>query len=199
MPIHMIFRKPQGHPPLKFYQLIIWRWVATMIGYFCLSLAYSLVSLAFQINFSGASPVTSQTEVADSIYGNTNAYGNATFIVYWMLNFVGMIALGLASENMAMVIGLPWTGMWLIFWVITNVSTSFYDISLESRFYLWGYAFPLHNIVEGSRSILFDLHSRLGINFGVLLAWAAVNTALFPICCWFMRWKTIKGTKWYWA
>jgi hypothetical protein len=195
----MIFLKTQGQPPLKFYQHIIWRWVATMFGYFFLSLAYSLISLAFQINFSGGSHVTSQTEVADSIYGNTNAYDKGTFIVYWMLNFVGMIALGLASENMAMVIGLPWMGLWLIFWVITNVSTSFYDISLESPFYRWGYAFPLHNIVEGSRSILFDLHSRLGLNFGVLLAWVAINTALFPICCWFMRWKAVNGTKVYWA
>jgi hypothetical protein len=42
----------------------------------------------------------------------------------------GMIALGLACENVAMIVGQPWTGLWLIFWVITNVSTSFYDIEL---------------------------------------------------------------------
>jgi hypothetical protein len=41
-----------------------------------------------------------------------------------------MIALGLACENVAMIVGQPWTGLWLIFWVITNVSTSFYDIEL---------------------------------------------------------------------
>lgn len=39
--------------------------------------------------------------------------------VYWAINYVGMIALGLACENVAMVIGQPWTAMWLIFWVIT--------------------------------------------------------------------------------
>jgi hypothetical protein len=32
-----------------------------------------------------------------------------------MLNFVAMCALGLACENVAMVIGQPWTGLWLIF------------------------------------------------------------------------------------
>lgn len=41
-----------------------------------------------------------------------------------------MIALGLACENVAMIVGQPWTGLWLIFWVITNVSTAFYDIEL---------------------------------------------------------------------
>jgi hypothetical protein len=44
-----------------------------------------------------------------------------------------MIALGLACENVAMIVGQPWTGLWLIFWVITNVSTSFYDIELGMR------------------------------------------------------------------
>jgi hypothetical protein len=50
-----------------------------------------------------------------------------------------MIALGLACENVAMIVGQPWTGLWLIFWVITNVSTAFYDIELG----IYG---PLHHI-----------------------------------------------------
>ncbi|KAK5688556.1 hypothetical protein LTS10_000534 [Elasticomyces elasticus] len=110
--------------------------------------------------------------------------------VYWMLNFVGMIALGLACENVAMIVGQPWTGLWLIFWVITNVSTAFYDIDLEPAFYRYGYAWPLHSIVEGSRQILFGQHSRLGLDFGILIAWGAVNTVLFPFACYFMRWKS---------
>ncbi len=66
---------------------------------------------------------------------NSDDYGRGTFPVYWMLNFIGMIALGLACENVAMVVGQPWTGLWLIFWVITNVSTSLYDIDLAPIFY----------------------------------------------------------------
>jgi hypothetical protein len=64
--------------------------------------------------------------------GNPIAYGHGTFPVYWMLNFFGMIALGLACENVAMVIGMPWMGLFLILWVITNVSTAFYDIEILS-------------------------------------------------------------------
>jgi hypothetical protein len=92
--------------------------------------------------------------------------------------------------------------------VITNVSTAFYDIEIgtcclsnsawksslthltEPGFYHFGYAWPLHYVVEGSRQILFDLHSRLGIDFGVLIAWGAVNTIVFPFACYFMRWKS---------
>jgi hypothetical protein len=52
-----------------------------------------------------------------------------------MLNFVGICGLGLACENVAMVVGQPWTALWLIFWVITNVSTSFYAVELSPRFF----------------------------------------------------------------
>lgn len=33
LPIHMAFTKSPGHRPLKFYQLIIWRWIATVTAY----------------------------------------------------------------------------------------------------------------------------------------------------------------------
>jgi hypothetical protein len=164
---------PKGHPPLKFYQFIIWRWIATLSAYLMLSLAYSFVSMAFQINFTHTNPITSQTQATNMDYGNPVSYGHGTFLVYWMLNFFGMIALGIACENVAMVVGAPWVGLWLIFWVITNVckyphsathlsspprpledfanqsprslATSFYDIEIAPAFYRWGYAWPLHS------------------------------------------------------
>ncbi len=107
-----------------------------------------------------------------------------------MLNFVGMMALGLACENVAMFVGQPWAGLWLIFWVISNVSTGFYDLQIEPGFYQWGLAWPLHSVVEGSRMLLFDLKSHLAKDFGILIAWAAVNTIVFPFACYFMRWKS---------
>jgi hypothetical protein len=210
----MTYINPKGHPPLKFWQLIIWRWFATLSAYFMLSLAYSFVSMAFQINFTHTNPITSETQVTDIAYGNPISYGHGTFLVYWMLNFFGMIALGLACENMAMIVGMPWMGLFLIFWVISNVSTAFYDIEIAPTFYRWGYAWPLHSskfhhfatmcfansstVVEASRSILFGLHSRIGLDFGILIAWGAVNTALFPICCYFMRWKKKRNVSEYW-
>ena len=81
LPIHMQFISP-GHPPLKFYQVVIWRWCATITAYLILSLAYSLVSLAFQIPFG--QPTGSHYESAT----NPNAFGYGTFPVYWMINYV---------------------------------------------------------------------------------------------------------------
>ncbi|KAL9105289.1 MAG: hypothetical protein Q9227_009504 [Pyrenula ochraceoflavens] len=187
LPIHTKYIIPQGHAPLKFRQLIVWRWLATIVAYLFLSFGYSLVSLAFKISF------TAPPAPHDVVAGPATAYGHGSFPVYWMLNYIGMCALGLACENVAMIIGQPWTALWLIAWVITNVCTSFYNITLSPRFFYWGYAWPLHHIVQGSRTILFDTKSHIGENFGVLFAWTAVSTALFPFCCAFMRWKTEKG------
>lgn len=200
IPTHLKFILPNPsspHPPLKFYQLVIWRYTATMFAYLCLALFYSFVSLAFQIPFSH-SPTTSisgspslhwsKTEVVS----NADYLGHATFIVYWLLNFFGMAALGLACENMAMLLGTPWTALWLIFWVITNVATGFYSLELASNFYRWGYAWPLRQIVVGSRTLLFGTKDTLGQNFGILLAWIVVDSILFPFCCWFFRWKNMR-------
>jgi len=53
-----------------------------------LSLAYSLISLAFQINFTGGNPITSETQVTSTIspYSNADSYGHGTFPVYWMVS-----------------------------------------------------------------------------------------------------------------
>ena len=187
LPTHMKLLVPnpsQGKPPMKFPQWILWRWTATIFAYLTMSAFYSLISLAFQIPFS-TPPPADQLSVAN----NATAYGHGTFPVFWMINFIGMCALGLACENVAMLVGQPWTALWLIFWVITNVSTSFYALDLTPKFYYWGYAWPLHQVVEASRSTLFDLHSRIGLNFGVLFVWVALNSAFFPVCCYFVRWK----------
>ena len=143
----MKFVKPEGHPPLIYWQEVAWRWIATSVAYLFLSLFYSLTSLAFQIPFS--TPAASATAVAN----NANEYGRGSFPIFWMVNYFGMIALGMACENVSMVVGQPWTAFWLIFWVISNVSTSFYEIALEPKFYSWGYAWPLRN----SRCILRTL------------------------------------------
>lgn len=101
LPIHLKYLSPRGHPPLHFHQLIIWRWFATTAAYFLLSLGYSFVALAFQVPFSNGP--ASPTEPAI----NPSAYGKGTFVVYWMINFVGMAALGLCCENVAMALGQP--------------------------------------------------------------------------------------------
>jgi hypothetical protein len=138
MPIHSLFFRRKRHPPVRIWQLLIWRIASTILAYFFLSLCYSLISLAFQIPFSN-NPAPHDVGAQ-----NPNGYRKGSFVVYWMLNFVGMSALGLPCENMAMILGMPYASLWLIFWVITNVATSFYALELASDFYRWGHAWPLY-------------------------------------------------------
>lgn len=217
VPIHAQYVNGD-HPPLKIPQWLLWRLLSNFAAYFCLSLFYSLVSLAFQIPFSRPS-------APETIAANANAYGRGSFVVYWMLNWVGMTALGLPCENMAMILGFPWSSLFLIFWVISNVATGFYALDLAPGFYRWGYAWPLHRsmfstkpiafylvffslflfvfshfanlrnfvlVVEACRTILYDTHSRIGLDFGILFAWIAVSIVLFPLASLFMRWRMQK-------
>jgi hypothetical protein len=106
LPVYTKLIIPKGHPPMHFWELIFFRLFMTTAAYFLMSLAYSLVSLAFQIPFSNTYPHNDVTMAM-----NPDGYGKGTFVVYWMLNWVGMYALGLASENVTMVIGQPWTAL----------------------------------------------------------------------------------------
>jgi hypothetical protein len=92
-----------------------------------------------------------------------------------MLNWVGMAALGLPSENMTMFLGMPWNALWLIFWVLLNVSTAFNALDLAPGFFRWGYVWPLHRIEEATKTIIFDMHSRMGLDFGILIGWVCVS------------------------
>ncbi|KAJ9272033.1 hypothetical protein DTO212C5_1796 [Paecilomyces variotii] len=185
MPIHSIYINQRY--PLRISHMIVWRILSTVVAYFFLSLCYSIVSLAYRI------PLSNHPAPDTESASNPNAYGKGSFVVFWMLNWVGMAALGFPSENMGMILGSPWNALWLIFWIITNVATGFYSLDLAPGFFAWGYVWPLHRIVEGSRTILFDTHSRIGLDFGVLFGWAGVSVALFPFAAMFMRWKKKKG------
>jgi len=206
MPIHALFMTNKDHAPIHKTHLLIWRISSSIVAYFFLSLFYFLVSLAFQIPFSNNS--ASHTEGAL----NAKAYGKGSFVVYWMLNWVGMTALGLPSENMAMILGTPYASLWLVFSVITNVATSFYAIVLESDFYRWGHAWPLNSSTppfpsqietrvadlsscHGSRTIIFDTKSAIGEDFGILFAWCAVSILLFPFASWVMQWKNMRAQR----
>lgn len=197
MPIHGNFLNPTTptpHPPLKFTHLILWRYIATMTAYLFLSLAYSLVSLAFQIPFSNHPPPGHTTFPTDNVAFNANLLGHGTFPTYYMLNFLGMGALGLPLEVAAMLLPntQPWTSLFLIWWVITNVSTGFYALELAPGFYRWGYAWPLRQIVDASRALLFGTRSRLGLNFGVLVVWIVVATLAWIPSCYVLRRRVMK-------
>ena len=70
-------------------------------------------------------------------------------MIYWMLSWLAMMAMGIAIENVNVIGGILWTPVFLIFWVISNVATGFFPIEVLSDFYKWGYAWPFYHISKG--------------------------------------------------
>ena len=56
-----------------------------------------------------------------------------------------MIQLPLSCDVTLILREKQWAAMWLVFWVISNVTTGFYSLDLAPAFYKWGYAWPVHN------------------------------------------------------
>lgn len=148
------------------HHYIIYRWVSAHVAYVVISLFYCLVSLAFQID-------TSVT------------FGKSGFLVFWMINFLGMSAVGGASENVALILLRYFPagqGFWLLFWVISNVAPILGPIPLAPPVYHYGYGFPIYNVLEATRIVLCDTTKKdMGRYFGVIIAWMVVNTALLPL------------------
>lgn len=165
---------------LKESHYFLYRLLSAQLSYFVISLFYSLLTLAFQVDT-----------------GIT--FGKSGFLVFWMFNFLGMSAVGGANENVAIVLFSyfpPALGFWLLFWVISNIAPAYGPIQLCPGFYKYGYAFPIYNVLEASRVVLCNTTKRtLGRHIGVLIAWIAVNSIVLPIALKIGAYKMKKGKK----
>lgn len=133
-------------------------------------------------------------------FGVPFGQAGGAFVMFWTVNFAGMAALGLANENMSMALGAgrPWTLVWLLFWATTNALAALTALELAPAFFAWARAWPLYHVAQASRRILFDLGDSgsgkntgndIGFHFGVLVAWILLDTAIFPVCFSYMRWR----------
>lgn len=49
--------------------------------------------------------------------------------------------------------------------------------------------FSTFAVEEATKTIIFDMHSRMGLDFGILIGWVCVSIGIFPFATWFMYWK----------
>ncbi|KAK0478630.1 hypothetical protein EDD18DRAFT_1208752 [Armillaria luteobubalina] len=143
--------------------LIRVRIASSFVAYFTLSLFYSLLSRAFQVNFS--------------------RIGACRVPCFLDGKLVGMLAVGLALEAMMTLMTLRFVAFFMIFWIIVNVSVCFMPIDVLPHIYRYGYAFL--------RTIVFGTKNQLGMQFGILIAWTAVSMINIPLFQWLMRRKAV--------
>ncbi|CDO94191.1 unnamed protein product [Kluyveromyces dobzhanskii CBS 2104] len=160
-PVHMMLS-----PLLKPKHIILYRLGTSWAAYFVLSLFFCTVSAIFQIDF-------------------TPAFGKGGFVVYWMTTWLLMGAVGGANENVLSLLLAycpQYLGFWLISWIILNISPSFVPLVLANRLYRYGYMTPIYNALEIYRVIFMNTYKgEMGRNYGILVAWCVLNTALFPL------------------
>lgn len=151
---------------LKVRHLVLFRILSTVVSFFVISLFYSLVTLAFQVDF-------------------TVTFGRSGFLVYWMTNFLTMWAVGAMNEAMGMVFIMtypPLLGFWMLFWVVVNISPTFTPLALSPHFYRYGYGMPIHASYEITKVIFFDTYKgAMGRNYGILVAWCAIASVLLLV------------------
>lgn len=136
--------------------------------YFIISLFYSALSAAFQVDFS-------------------RKYGSGGFVIFWMVNFTGMFALGMGLESMITLLTPRFIPFFMISWIIVNVSTAFMPLEVLPKVYHYGYGFPFYNVSAAVRSIIFGTRNQLGLNFAVLISWGLLSCCTLVLFQWFRR------------
>lgn len=161
---------------LTTWSLIFLRLVSSCVSYFMLAFFYSLLCLAFKVDFS-------------------RTLGRSGFVVFWMLNYVGMLAVGLSLEAMITLLTTRFVGFFMIFWIISNVSVCFMPLEVLPGIFRYGYAFPFYNVSGAVRTIVFGTKNQLGLQFGILLAWMGVSLITLPLFQWLFRRGAVAKTK----
>ncbi|KAG8751570.1 hypothetical protein FRC14_007767 [Serendipita sp. 396] len=161
-------------PYLTTASLIKLRLIMPIILYFPLSLIYSMISLPFKLPF-----------------GAKYTYAGG-FFLFWVLNYVGMLSLGLATEFALTLLTQRFVAFFLIPFIVINVSVSVLPHELQPWFYKYGYGFPVFNLGQAVRTIIFNTKNHLGRNFGVLIAWAVLSLITVPIIIYVTRQREIR-------
>lgn len=145
--------------------LIQLRLACCLVAYLVLALFYSLMNLAFALDFS-------------------REFGRGGFFVFWMLTYLGMLAMCLAMEAMITLTGPPGMPFFVLLWIITNLSVTIFPIELLPRVFRYGYAFPFYNLALGMRTVIFGTKNELGRVVGVLLGWIGLSCITMSLLQW---------------
>jgi len=95
----------------------------------------------------------------------SSSYGSSGFVIYWMMSWLAMCALGGAVESMITILTPSFISFFLLLWIIANVSVCVYPIVLLPGVYRYGYAMPFYNVQQTIRSLLFGTRNQSACAF----------------------------------
>ncbi|ODV85384.1 hypothetical protein CANARDRAFT_187595, partial [[Candida] arabinofermentans NRRL YB-2248] len=146
---------------------MIYRIVSSQITYLVIGLSYTLVQLAFSIDIYTAYPA------------------KVGFLVFWLVTYLMLSALGGINENVVLLIQCFFphlNSMWMFFYMVANVAPIYYPMVLSPQFYRYVYALPIKNGFEIYKMLLFNTWKLASLprNLVLLLFWAIATHAILP-------------------
>ncbi|KAG2126055.1 hypothetical protein DEU56DRAFT_916205 [Suillus clintonianus] len=163
----------QKHLRLSSYLLL--RFAVPLLIYVPMSLTYVLVSMTFGL------PI--------------NAKFSATggFFLMWIYVYLGTSTIGMSLESMVTVLPPRLTPFFLFLLITANLSSSVYPHELTPNFYRFGIAFPFWNVAQAMRTIVFNTHSYLMRNAGVLSGWIILSALTMTLFTCYRRGLEVKA------
>ncbi|KAI8976311.1 hypothetical protein BD414DRAFT_467212 [Trametes punicea] len=156
-------------PHMAFLPYLALRIAVPLIVYLPLSASYALVNLAFDLPLG------------------TKFGAGAGFMVFWVYVYLGMAALGLSIEAMITIFTPRFTPFFLFILILYNVSPVVLPPELQPSIYTYGSGFPIWNLSEALRTIMFNTNSHLGRNIAVIVAWILMSCGTMSVLTWYMR------------
>ena len=153
---------------LTFRAYLCMRFCTPAVAYIFISLMVSLLNIAFELPYGAAFP-----------------YGGG-FMTWWCLSYTGMLVCGLVLESVITLIGPKFIGIFLVFFIISNVSVANYPPEVMNRFFHYAYAMPFYQMRQVYTMILFNTGKHIEIlkYFGILWAWIALLLLTMPVIVW---------------
>ncbi|KAJ2917989.1 hypothetical protein MD484_g2447, partial [Candolleomyces efflorescens] len=158
------------HKTLSTKNLIILRLSSSTFAYFMISLFYSLMNLAFKLDV-------------------TRKFGRGGFMVFWMVNYIGMLAVALALESLITLLTVRGMPFFMLLWIIANLSVAIFPLEVMPSIFRYGHAAPFYNLSRALRTVVFGTKNHVGESVGILLAWVAISCITLPLIQWFVRRK----------
>jgi hypothetical protein len=123
--------------------------------------------------------------------------GDGGFVVYWMMMWLGMCALGLALDAMLIALTVRFMAYFMILLIIckysrlpfvarlltalftANVSVVVLPVEIQPTIYRYGYAMPFYNVNQGVRTILFGTKNHRTSSFLYSLSCSVPDVHIF--------------------
>lgn len=133
--------------------------------------------------------------VALNIYayrGNTT-FSGAQVVLLWMAFWLGLHVIFLVMEIATTFLPQKLLPLFIITFIIANVSSAVLPFDLSPGFYRWGYALPSRNVYQLEITIMSGgANNSLDVNLPVLFAWEII---LIPLAFFSTVWRLNKAVE----